>query len=544
MKLPYGSLDDRGKPLSLTFLLSVVSVLSLLAPVRSQVTQQFDPYSAAARCPFPCDNDRSGWARYQNLSQLSNCNRTVLLDLNLYNDVDDSELRPIRACAVENSQLKRRQVFSFDSDSKASISTFDVQEQTTDIQVLWGVGGSESSTIESTVSAAGVALADHLPSETNGQTTILFAKTGHVIFGLYAGRQIEKQSLATVVKEVTDKITANINGKAQQAAVQLCDSKSLNTQILGIFLDTTGDIAAVQSALRGWNDAECVDGQWEEGEKLQDVTISMIPGNELTVGPDKNDGESLAKRETCRYTQAAAGDGCWALADRCKITQEELIEYNDPDLCEALVVGQYVCCSPGELPDFSPQPNPDGTCKTHTIQSGDLCDTIARENSMTVDDINERNKNTWGWMGCSYLVVGNVICLSTGSPPMPAPIANAVCGPQVPGTERPDDMSDLADMNPCPLNACCNVWGQCGITEEFCIPSPADTGAPGTAKPGSNGCIASCGLDIVNNDEPPGSFMRVGYFEAWNSDRPCLHMRVSAVRTTSVFPCRTTGRWH
>lgn len=40
---------------------------------------------------------------------------------------------------------------------------------------------------------------------------------------------------------------------------------------------------------------------------------------------------------------------------------------------------------------------------------------------------------------------------------MPEPLANAICGPQVPGTEQPTDDTDLVDLNPCPLNSCCNI---------------------------------------------------------------------------------------
>jgi hypothetical protein len=65
---------------------------------------------------------------------------------------------------------------------------------------------------------------------------------------------------------------------------------------------------------------------------------------------------------------------------------------------------------------------------------------------------------------------------------MPAPLANAVCGPQKPGTKKPDNMDDIQKLNPCPLNACCDSWGQCGITAEFC--TDTNTGAPGTAKLG------------------------------------------------------------
>lgn len=118
---------------------------------------------------------------------------------------------------------------------------------------------------------------------------------------------------------------------------------------------------------------------------------------------------------------------------------------------------------------------------------------------------------------------------------MPAAISNAICGPQKPGTPYPDDMNNLINLNPCPLKTCCNVWGQCGITEEFCTEAPSDTGAPGAVIPGSNGCISSCGIDIVNNNDPPARFMKVGYFEAWNLDRPCLHMLVSSDNQTGRF---------
>ncbi|QGA18027.1 hypothetical protein EYB26_005705 [Talaromyces marneffei] len=62
-----------------------------------------------------------------------------------------------------------------------------------------------------------------------------------------------------------------------------------------------------------------------------------------------------------------------------------------------------------------------------------------------------------------------------------------------------------------------------GITSEFCTPSLSDTGAPGTAAPGSNGCISNCGTDIVASS-PPASFARMGYFESFNDQRSCLHM--------------------
>ncbi|PYI03570.1 glycoside hydrolase [Aspergillus sclerotiicarbonarius CBS 121057] len=241
---------------------------------------------------------------------------------------------------------------------------------------------------------------------------------------------------------------------------------------------------------------------------------------------------------TCSYTQAVSGDGCWSLAERCDITEAELETYNPAsDFCNTIQVGQYVCCSAGTLPDFSPKPYSNGTCYTYTVGSGDSCAAIATANQMNVTKIPTYNKHTWGWAGCLRLQVDQRICLSEGTPPFPAPMENAVCGPQVPGTTQPAGMaaSNWTNLNPCPLNACCDIWGQCGITSEFCTDDPASTGAPGTAKNGTNGCISNCGTNITNNAVKPSSIKRIDYFESWNLDRPCLNMDISKFQGNDYY---------
>lgn len=123
------------------------------------------------------------------------------------------------------------------------------------------------------------------------------------------------------------------------------------------------------------------------------------------------------------------------------------------------------------------------------------------------------------------------ICLSKGYPPMPAPVANAVCGPQVAGTGSVPPDVDMTTLNQCRLNACCNIWGQCGTTVEFCTPSKSPTGAPGTAAPGENGCISNCGTDVITGDAPKDNY-KIAYFEAFDWTRPCLRMGADQIDTS------------
>jgi chitinase len=510
----------------------IIPVLGLFTEVQA-VSSEF--FSVATRCPFECGLDRSDWAPFHDTSELNICNKTLLLDVNLYYKIDGQEsLFAMRGCAIGGPPLpklaKRQTLVAPNTPSSHNISTslFDIRNQTADLQILRfenNVGKSLFLADGPSISASTAALADALKSTKNGATTTLFAKTGNAIIGVYIGSQIDSASASSVIREFAIRVGSS---KAPQIAAQLCGPDLLGTQIFGIYLHAGGDLGATRDAVRKWRDADClVPAQTSNvAEVWRNAPLVTIPGSDIVVGPDTSGNGHLDKRATCSYTQAQAGDGCWQLADRCKITQDQLKQYNSDkgDVCGAVKEGQYFCCSTGSLPDFSPQPNSDGTCKTTSIDT-DFCGVIAEKNQMTVAQIEERNKNTWGWAGCGFLLPGQVLCISTGSPPMPASLPNAVCGPQVPNTPKPSNTNDLASLNACPLRACCNVWGQCGTTKDFCIKSPADTGSPGTTKPGANSCTYNCGMDVVNNGSPPSSFIKLGYFEAFNQQRPCLKMR-------------------
>ncbi|KAJ5138325.1 uncharacterized protein N7515_003173 [Penicillium bovifimosum] len=132
-----------------------------------------------------------------------------------------------------------------------------------------------------------------------------------------------------------------------------------------------------------------------------------------------------------------------------------------------------------------PTQTTDGYCFSYIIQGYDTCASIASAHAITQADIEAFNKDTWAWLGCGHLYQGDFICLSPGKPPMPMALPHATCGPQVPGTTRPENWNDLAGLNPCLMDACCSWWGQCGVSELYCERAVREppAGATATVKP-------------------------------------------------------------
>ncbi|POS72224.1 killer toxin subunits alpha/beta [Diaporthe helianthi] len=100
---------------------------------------------------------------------------------------------------------------------------------------------------------------------------------------------------------------------------------------------------------------------------------------------------------------------------------------------------------------------------------------IQQSYGVTQPELYTFNEQTWGWGGCGSLILGMRICVGPGTPRLPAPNKDTV---------------------------------------------PSETGNPGTAAPNTNGCVQNCGMDIVKHGPPPPSFIKVGYYEAWNRERP------------------------
>lgn len=347
------------------------------------------------------------------------------------------------------------------------------------------------------------------------------------------GQDLQNEGVSAVALKTLEDNLGALNASSRSVAMQFCQPNYTSEHIFGFFATSNRTFAPVQQAVQSWSSATCLsfpNSQNFSGQAMLTIpimttsepNIAIAGANSISFTALKRSSSvKLYARSECSTIQVHSGDSCGSLAKKCGISGNGFTKYNnDDDLCSSLTPGQHVCCSTGDLPDFKPQPNADGSCHVYNVPKNENCAKIAAANSLTKDDLEEFNKNTWAWNGCENLQYNMNICLSKGDPPMPATLSNAVCGPQDPGTKRPTDDTKLADLNPCPLNACCDVWGQCGITAEFCTDTATDN--PDTAEPSTNGCISNCGTNIVRVTPPPPSGR-------------LLTMRVTALSATVCF---------
>nr|XP_036575105.1 glycosylhydrolase family 18-6 [Colletotrichum truncatum]KAF6781626.1 glycosylhydrolase family 18-6 [Colletotrichum truncatum] len=99
---------------------------------------------------------------------------------------------------------------------------------------------------------------------------------------------------------------------------------------------------------------------------------------------------------------------------------------------------EHVCCSSGNLLDFSPKPCAEVYCHKYLVKTRDNCVALSASCDLIKRMIEEFKKKT---QGC------------TGYPSMPMNIAIAVCGPQVNDTKEAPPGTNLSTLSQCPLNA-------------------------------------------------------------------------------------------
>ncbi|KAH9231439.1 glycoside hydrolase family 18 protein [Colletotrichum gloeosporioides 23] len=489
-------------------------------------------------CPVTCleaGSNPSNWTVVAEFNQLEACQRPMVLDFSVNIPVADKQ--QIRVCNVF--------VNDFDYHSASALSSPKNETITRQVipELAWTPATSGNEIGGRLVTQSVEHLRRYLAnSRQTNDRIMLFGTVSGTTAGVYVGADLVGSSVAG---HLFDSFLNNLYvtgiADSKSSLVQVCDDLTGN-DIFGLIAVSSTDFGVVHDAVGRWSNGSCVNtSSYAKTIQLSATNVSTIkpeiPPNPTNGTTPNNSTVSvrglLRPRADCRTVTVDDGDDCGKLVTRCGggLTAANFYKYNpDSKLCSTLQPGQRVCCTAGELPDIRPKQNADGSCHAYQIKQNDFCNKIATANGLTVKELETFNQDTWGWNGCDDgFWPDNWICLSKGTPSFPSSIANAQCGPQKPGTTMPSGSTsrDWAKLNPCPLNSCCNIWGQCGTTTDFCIDT--NTGPPGTAKKGTYGCISNCGMTIVQSG-PPAQFIKLGYFEGFNlGSRDCLNMDATQV---------------
>lgn len=311
-------------------------------------------WSNYKNCPQACDvvgPAPSNWTYYHDLIDLEWCREPMLFDLGLYTPLDqlDTHHLTIRACTVTHDTdtghadvtrrsigLLGRQAVSLNNTTLFTYSNSSSQTGATcgnptsppkrgsrDVRLAWG-GPAESDAQD--ITAATQNLIRYLETEPGCDSSVMFAQSGKAVVGLYVGSQIDKASAARIVQDTfAARTRSDSDSKSKvpgRLGAQICGDQPLSSQTLGIYADNRGNLTAVQAVVRVWSTGRCL-LEYDQEEILEGQSVgiwSAVSGSSLNAGlaaaTDDSDlsKRDLHRRDTCAYTQASPGDGCWALA--------------------------------------------------------------------------------------------------------------------------------------------------------------------------------------------------------------------------------------
>ncbi|KAK6077699.1 glycoside hydrolase family 18 protein [Seiridium cupressi] len=416
-----------------------------LKPWQKSLAQRNFPWD---RCPIACDDTGGSWSVYNNVKRVEACDKHMLLDFALHNPLDDPSMTvKIRACTLSDEvpQVSRR-LAGRDTDAESDALC---------------VAGASS--IDVSLDVASYLSGSYDLSQ-------VFSYTTGLIIGVFAGAAIDNRSSASaVLVEVINLINNTAAGAPETIFAQRCVSKRSSKHTFGIAINNACDLSWVQSAVQSWSNglSQCLGfdvggdhktfadldslylDEWNPAirdcenfwaDEAYCVGVSSAEKRDGQVFPVRSPFRRNWKRNECSTIQIYSGDTCESPATECGISLDDFTSYNG-DTCDSpLTPGQHVCCSDGDLPDFTPQMYDNGTCYTYLVVFGDSCSEIGAANSLINTEIEEfNNGTTWGWTGCNNLFADSKICLRDGDPPLPNTVANAECGPIISGIPAGQD---------------------------------------------------------------------------------------------------------
>lgn len=174
----------------------------------------------------------------------------------------------------------------------------------------------------------------------SNETTMLFGKIGGVTAGLYIGRALDKQHVATTALSALRDEIHSFDGSRGDLAMQLCNKDYDADHIFGFMVVSNGTFDAAQTAFKAWYDGKCLEFPSSHSltgkAQLTSALLSSITDSNSTSLNDTSPATAkrwadLAARGLCRAIQVEQNDSCGKLAQKCGISGAEFIKYNSAE---------------------------------------------------------------------------------------------------------------------------------------------------------------------------------------------------------------------
>lgn len=222
------------------------------------------------------------------------------------------------------------------------------------------------------------------------------AQDGELSAFIWVGSMIQNSGFRdNVINDFINEI--NTSGMPTEIYYEFIHNNAL--QSFGIILTTKG-LDRAQTAVKYWSTGSSFNGA-TNSKSSNRLSICYLDYGKRK--PEVNDNEA----GQCFYNRLVSNPTGNA--------GEYLSVYNPSLDFRYLQVDQPYCYSEGYLPNFKPIKQNDGKCFSYKVRRGDTCSKIASSYyPLSVSDIENYNKNVYGWNGCDKLMYDTNICLSEG----------------------------------------------------------------------------------------------------------------------------------
>ncbi|KAM3422337.1 hypothetical protein BST61_g2696 [Cercospora zeina] len=428
-------------------------------------------------CPLPCTDYANIHSRipYLSVDRLDCCKEPVLLQFSVSTPLDDPRTTPlIRSCSLEatsSSQEAAEKLIRVENPKTAGYISEPMllaasacrqngtaSNRPVHIQENGNVHGNG---LEMVSILEG--MKEFFRTPDNCDESFVFARSNSSVAGVYIGKELGKTTATSALHALSDYFRRN--SLAERTVVQGCTAGFSAEHILTAVQKTALEwMQGRRSKIEGSKSPMNLYGPEEVWEITPPTSMGKARtthSNSTLIASGTYLGRFHAVPNTLKTPSTPLTNGMHAssgLASSSDISTLEIMTWNSSLAGHRpfeSVDTSKISGTMREQMDLTERQT-FSTCRTHMIQNGDSCFALAEQYAVTVEHIESWNGfRTWGWQGCDDLVIGYLLFVGPGGPPMPAgpaPQQGTQCGPLVPGTTPPSDPSvSLAHLNPCPL---------------------------------------------------------------------------------------------